>query len=291
MITWPTCQRPPTKRDGRDHRDRQRYACRPCHRDFTAGSSSIFAGYRWPAEVILAGVRWYLSYPLSARQVTELLAERGIDVSRRTVLTWVQSFAPQLALAARPHRRRMGRRWYVDEVFMFPGTEKRYLYRAVDQHGQVIDVLLCEHRNLAAAEAFFRRALATSALVPTTIVSDHHQPYVKAVKRTAPRARHIRTGLHRQRGETTKIIERSHVAIRDRLRSSRGLKTVTTGQLFLDGFEVMHALRHDNDQPRSGEPTSSRLSADRLTVAFTRPTRSSRRPGRPFAAGSCAVRP
>jgi transposase-like protein len=254
MITCSTCQRPPTKRDGRDHRGRQRYACRPCHRDFTAGSSSIFAGYRWPAEVILAAVRWYLSYPLSARQVTELLAERGIDVSPRTVLTWVQSFAPQLALAGRPYRRRMRRRWYVDEVFMFRVAEKRYLYRAVDQHGQVIDVLLCEHRDLAAAEAFFRRALATSALVPTTIVSDHHQAYVKAVKRTAPQSRHIRTGLHRQRGDTTKIIECSHVAIRDRLRSSRGLKTVTTGQRFLEGFEVMHTLRHDHVRLRQLVP-------------------------------------
>ena len=111
MITCPICQRPPTKRDGRDHRGRQRYACRPCDRDFTAGSSSIFAGYRWPAEVILAAVRWYLRYPLSARQVTELLAERGIDVSPRTVLTWAQNFAPQLAFATGPYRRRIGRRW------------------------------------------------------------------------------------------------------------------------------------------------------------------------------------
>ena len=121
-------------------------------------------------------MRWYLSYPLSTRQVSELLAERGIDVSARTVLTWSQSFGPQLALAARSHRRRIGRRWYVDEVFLFRGAEKRYLYRAVDQHGQVIDVLRREHRDLASAEAFFRRALATSAVVPTTIVSDHHQP-------------------------------------------------------------------------------------------------------------------
>jgi transposase-like protein len=148
----------------------------------------------------------------------------------------------------------MGRRWYVDEGFMFRGAEKRYLYRAVDQHGEVIDVLLREHRDLAAAEAFFHRALATSALVPTTIVSDHHQPYVKAVKRTTPRARHIRTGLYRRRGETTKIIERSHVAIRDRLRSSRGLKTVTTGQRFLEGFDVMHTLRHDQVQFRQLVP-------------------------------------
>jgi transposase-like protein len=250
MVTCPACRCRPTKRDGRDHRSRQRYACRPCHRDFTGTSTSIFSGYRWPAEVILAAVRWYVSYPLSARQVTELLAERGVDVSPRTVLNWTQTFCPQLAVAARVHRRRLGRRWYVDEVFMFRGTEQRYLYRAVDQHGQVIDVLLREHRDLASAEAFFRRALATSGVVPTTVISDHHQPYVKAVSRSAPRAWHIRTGLHRRKGETTKSIERSHVAIRDRLRSSRGLKTVRTGQRFLEGFEAVQALRQDHVQLR-----------------------------------------
>ena len=63
----------------------QRFACHPCHRDFTHASSGAFSGYRWPLELILTVVRWYLSYPLSARQVTELLGERGIDVSARTV--------------------------------------------------------------------------------------------------------------------------------------------------------------------------------------------------------------
>jgi len=78
------------------------------------------------------------------------------------------------------------------------------------------------------------------------VISDHHQPYVKAVERTAPSARHTRTGLHRRRGETTKHIERSHVAIRDRLRPSRGLKTTATGQRFLEGFEAVRALRRDD---------------------------------------------
>src|SRR5262249_46148283 len=128
------------------------------HRDFTHASSGAFSCYRWPPEVIVTAVRWYLSYPLSARQVTELLGERGIDVSARTVLSWTQTFGPQLATAARRHRRRLGRRWSVDEVFLFHGTVKRYLYRAVDEHGQVVDVLLRERRDLASAQAFFRRA-------------------------------------------------------------------------------------------------------------------------------------
>jgi putative transposase len=243
MITCPFCQQPATKRDGYDQQGRQRYSCRPYHRDFTATSTSAFSGHRWPADVILTAVRRYASYPLSATHVMQLLAERHIDVSARTVLNWVQTFGPQLTQALHGYRRRLGRRWYVDEVFCFRGKQKCYLYRAVDQHGQVIDILLRDKRDHASAEAFFRRSLSRIDRPPHTIVSDHHQPYRKAVARIVPLARHIRTGLHRARGETTKPIERSHVPTRDRLRGARGLKSVATGQRFLEGFEGLHALR------------------------------------------------
>ena len=153
MPTCLICRQPPNKRDGYDRRGRQRYTCRPCSRDFTQLSGSAFSGYRWPAEVILAGMRWYLRYPLSARQVAELLAERGVDVSARTVLTWVQTFGPLLAKESHSYRRRLGRRWYVDELFLCRGGKKHYLYRAVDQRGQVVDVLLRERRDLASAES------------------------------------------------------------------------------------------------------------------------------------------
>jgi putative transposase len=76
-------------------------------------------------------VRWYCSLPLSAAQVVRLLAERNIDISARTVLHWVQTFGPQLAAALRTHRRRVGQKWTVDEVFCFRGRQKLYLYRAV----------------------------------------------------------------------------------------------------------------------------------------------------------------
>ena len=123
------------------------------------------------------------------------------------------------------------------------GKEKRYLYRAIDEHGQVLDVLFRDHRDTASAEAFFRRTLATTGVTPTTVVSDHHQPYVKAIQEVLPEAEHVRTGLHRASGETTKPIERSHVFTRDKLRASRGLKTLPTGQRFFEGFEALHALR------------------------------------------------
>ena len=253
MPLCPACQQPATKRNGLDRRGRQKYACRPCGRTFTANSASAFSGYRWPADVILTAVRWYLAYPLSSRQVLELLAERGIDISHRTVLDRVQAFAPQLAAEVRRRRRPVGKRWFVDEVFLFRKGQKRYLYRAIDEAGVVVDVLLRDHRDTASAEAFFRQAIERTGVVPNEVVTDHHQPYIKAVASTCPGAHHIRTGLHRARGETTTTVERSHVPTRDRLRNSRGLKRTETGQRFLEGFEAIRHLR------RGGAPGTGHL--------------------------------
>jgi len=257
MPTCPHCQHICVIRDGHDRHRRQRFTCVGCGRDFTIRSASAFSGYRWPADVILMAVRWYLRHPLSATSVMELLAERGIDVSNRTVLRWVQTFGPQLAAEARQHRRPLGRHWYTDEMFFFRGHDKWYLYRAIDENGQVVDVLLREHRDTASAEAFFAQALGRSGQTPNAIITDHHQPYIKAVQRSLPTAVHIRTGLHRATGETTKAIERSHVPTRDRLRSSRGLKTMRTGQRFMEGFECLRALRGGHIQLAELLPASS----------------------------------
>jgi IS6 family transposase len=243
MPTCPHCQDSVATRGGHERHGRQRFTCAGCGRDFTVRSASAFSGYRWPADVILMAVRWYLRHPVSATSVMELLAERGIDVSNRTVLRWVQTFGPQLATEARRHRRPLGRFWYTDEMFFCRGKDKWYLYRAIDEHGQVADVVLREHRDTASAEAFFEQALGRSGQAPSAIITDHHQPNVKAIQRTVPTAVHIRSGLHRATGVTTKPIERSHVPTRVRLRGSRGLKILRTGQRFLEGFECLRALR------------------------------------------------
>src|SRR5919206_1899724 len=251
MPPCPACQQPASKRNGRDPRGRQKYACGPCQRSFSEVTTSAFSGYRWPADVILTAVRWYLAYPLSSRQVLELLAERGIDVSHRTVLNWVQAFGPRLADEVRWRRHPVGKQWFADEVFLFRKGQKRYLYRAIDEDGVVVDVLLREHRDTASAEAFFRQAIEHNGVTPEEVVTDHHQPYIKAVATLCPGALHIRTGLHRVSGETTTAVERSHVPTRDRLRNSRGLKRTETGQRFLEGFEAMRHLRR-NGAPGAG---------------------------------------
>jgi transposase, IS6 family len=104
--------------------------------------------------VIAVAVRWYLRYGLSYRDVEELLAERGIEVAHVTVYRWVQTFTPVFIDAARPARHVTGDRWFVDETYVKLAGRWMYLYRAVDEHGQVIDVLVSARRNAEAARAF-----------------------------------------------------------------------------------------------------------------------------------------
>jgi transposase, IS6 family len=120
---------------------------------------SSFAGFRFPPDVITFAVRWYLRYGLSYRDVEELLAERGITVDHVSIYRWVQRFTTLMIDAARPCRHAPDDRWFVDETYAKIAGRWAYLYRAIDQFGQVIDVMVCEKRDLAATRRFFTRAL------------------------------------------------------------------------------------------------------------------------------------
>jgi transposase-like protein len=132
----------------------------------------------------VVAVRWYLRYGLSYRDVEELLAERGIDVDHVTVYRWVQRFTTLLAHAARFTRHSPGDRWFVDETYVKVNGVWRYVYQAIDQHGQVIDVLLTVHRDAAAARRLFTRALRTLKVIPLEVITDG-APVYPAVPWTA----------------------------------------------------------------------------------------------------------
>jgi transposase, IS6 family len=135
-------------------------------------SRSAFAGFRLPAEVITVAARWYLRYGLSCRDVEELLVERGVEVDHVTVFRWVQRFMPLLTDAARFVRHAPVDRGFVDETYVKVNGGWRYVYRAVDQHGQVIDILVSKRRDAKVAHRFFIRALATSKVTPSEVVTD-----------------------------------------------------------------------------------------------------------------------
>jgi hypothetical protein len=129
-----------------------------------------------PREVISVAVRWYLRYGLSYRDVEELLAERGVTVDHVTIYRWVQRFTPEFIEAARPGRHAPGNRWFVDETYLKVAGRWTYVYRAVDQHGQAIDVLVSAKRDLAAARRFFAQALRAGT-IPAEVTTDRAAAY------------------------------------------------------------------------------------------------------------------
>jgi transposase-like protein len=143
---------------------------------------SAFAGFCYPPEVIVLAVRWSLRFAQSYRDVEELLAERGVEVDHTTVYRWVQRFAPLLAEAARPCRHAVGDRWKVDETSVKVAGRWRYVYRAIDQLGQVIDVFVAARRNMSAARRCFERAIGTTNVTPIEVVTDRAPTYPAVVE-------------------------------------------------------------------------------------------------------------
>jgi transposase-like protein len=216
---------------------------------------SAFAGFRFPAEVIVVAVRWYLRYGLSYRDVEELLAERGIEVDHVTIYRWVQRFTPLLADAARFARHSPGDRWYVDETYVKVNGVWRYVYRAIDQHGQVIDVLVSARRDATAARRFFTRALRTLKMIPTEVVTDAAAVYPAVLEELAPSAWH-----HVERYANNPI-EADHSQLKRRLRPMRGLQTDQSAQAVIAGHAFLQNLRRGHYDLALDVPPANRLAA------------------------------
>ena len=133
-------------------------------------------------------VRWYLRFSLSYRDVEELLAERGIEVDHVTVYRWVVRFTPLLAEAARPCRHAVSDSWQIDETYVKVAGQWRYVYPAIDQAGQVIDVFASSRRNATAAHRFFERAIGTTKVRPAEVVTDWAPVYPLVLEELLPAA-------------------------------------------------------------------------------------------------------
>jgi transposase-like protein len=186
--------------------------------------------------VILLAVRWYLRYGLSYRDVEELLAERGIDVDHVTIYRWVQRFTPLVIDAARPCRHSVGDRWFVDETYVRVAGVWRYVYRAVDHHGQVIDVYVSRRRNIAAARTFFGMMLAGRER-PKEVTTDLAAPLLRVVDELLPDVLHDTTQYANNR------IEWDHGRLKARLRPMRGLRTDRTASTVIRGHAFIQNLR------------------------------------------------
>jgi transposase-like protein len=214
---------------------------------------SAFSGYRFPPEVITLAVRWYLRFGLSYRDVEELLAERGIEVDHVSIYRWVQRFAPEFAEAAQARRHIVGDRWRVDETYVKVGGTWRYLFRAIDQLGQVIDVFLSPRRDREAARRFFERALGRTRVSPVEVATDRYPVYPRVLDELLPAAFH-ETEVH-----VNNRLETDHGRLKARLRPMRGLKRDRTARVIVAGHAFIQNLRRGFYDLGTDVPPAARL--------------------------------
>jgi transposase-like protein len=225
---------------------------------------ATFARFFFPPDVIVLAVRWYLRFALSYRDVGELLAERGIEVDHTTVYRWVQRFTPLLADAARPCRHPVGTRWQVDETYVKVAGQWRYVYRAVDQFGQVIDVYVARRRDAAAARRFFDRAIATTRIRPVEVVTDRAATYPIVLDELVPAA------WHRTERYANNRIEADHGRLKARLRPMRGLKHDRSARIIIAGHALVQNVRRGHYELAAETPMRRRVAVafEELTAAI-----------------------
>ena len=171
------------------------------------------------ADIIELCVRWYITYRLSYRDLVEMMAERGVKVAHSTILRWVTRYVPEFEKRWNRFSRAVGTSWRVDETYISIRAKWHYLYRAVDKHGKTVDFLLRRDRGIAAAQAFFRKALATNApRVPRKVTLDGHVPSRRALwllRREHPCWRNVKV---RTCQYLNNIVEQDHRVTSDAVR-------------------------------------------------------------------------
>ena len=165
-----------------------------------AVASSSYKGHRFPVEIISHCVWLYHRFPLSLRDVQEMMAERGVIVSYETIHQWCPKVRAGFGHGLRRRRARPGDKWHVDEVFITINGKTHYLWRAVDQQGSVLDILVTSRRDAKAATRFFRTLLKGLQYVPRVLVTDKLASYGVARRRLMPGVEHRRSKYLNNRG-------------------------------------------------------------------------------------------
>ena len=204
---------------------------------------SLFKRRRFPAEIILLCVRWYCKYGISYRDLAEMMQERGVEVDSSTIYRWVQRYAPEIEKRVRQYQGFRSGSWRVDETYVRVGGRWKYLFRAVDKHGQLIDFMLSDRRNTRAAYRFLRKALKLmSDYPPFSITTDRLVSYPKAIRRLQSEGLLSKAVKHRTSKYLNNVIEADHGALKRIIRPTRGFQRMKTAYAILKGFEVMRMI-------------------------------------------------
>jgi putative transposase len=201
-----------------------------------------FKGAHFAREIILTCVRWYVAYPLSYRQLEEMLQERGVIVDHSTINRWVLKYSPPLEETFHRRKRPVWRSWRMDETYIRIHGHWRYLYRAVDKAGQTIDFLLTEQRDERAAMRFLTKTIRRHG-VPEKVTIDGSEANAAAIR--SYNQAHGTAIIIRQVKYLNNVVEQDHRAVKRVTRPMLGFKSFDAAQYTLTGIELMHMLRKD----------------------------------------------
>jgi putative transposase len=200
-----------------------------------------FKGAHFPKDIILAGVRWYVAYPLSTRHVEELMRERGVKVDHSTINRGVIKYSPQLEEEFHRRKRPVWVSWRMDETYSKVKGQWYYLYRAVDKTGQTIDFLLTEQRDEKAAKWVLTKAIRRHG-VPEKITIDGSDANAAAIR--SYNKEHGTTITIRQVKYLNNIVEQDHRGVKRVTRPMLGFKSSKAAQGPLAGIELMHMIKN-----------------------------------------------
>jgi len=244
-----------SKRKRRTSLGYRTFYCRDCDRRFNERSGTPFNDLQFPTDIVLLAVLWRLRYKLSLCDVSELLLQRGFEVSYETVRVWEFRFAPLVAdLLRRRRARRRSISWYLDETYVKVGGRWRYLYRAIDRDGRLLDSMLSEQRDKHAARIFLRRLLDATDRRPLRITTDRHLAYVKAIRWIVGRK-----VLHRTNQYLNNRTEQSHRPIKQRYYPMLGFKSFESASRFCSAFDELRDYFRLNDHAVSAPDRRARF--------------------------------
>ena len=210
-------------------------------------------GMRFPKEIILLCIRWYAAYPLSYRNLEEMMQERGVYVDHSSVSRWAIKFMPMLEKIFRKHKRAVGVSWRMDETYIKVNGQWRYLYRAVDKEGATIDFLLRAKRDTVAATRFFEKAMRQNG-EPEKVTMDKSGAN-KAAMNEINKDRDVSIEV-RQVKYLNNIIEQDHRFIKRVTKPMLGFKSFRAAREVLAGIELMHMIRKGQLSAEKGKDLS-----------------------------------